>query len=108
MKKDVTKIPKDKSLLDFIAEMGERTKKAWIYVYKKDILKLRKKEGIVEFYDEDDLTLYWEATLECPSKRLVIRYEYEEEWLKIIEIQAKNVIKKSCADPEEIIFLKME
>ncbi len=109
MKKEVTKVPKDKCLLNYIAEMGERAEKAWIYVHQNDVAKLSKMEGTIHYYDEDDIIMYWEETDKYPTTRLIIQYEYGAKWLKIQEIQAEDIkFKKSCSDPQEIIFLEKE
>ena len=108
MKKEVILVPKDKCPLDVLAEMGERTKNAWIFLHQNAVDKLRRTadetcEVAVGVYRFD-----WKATEEFPET--ILRFDISRGvWSKITSITADDIaFKITSADPEDIYFLKMD
>ena len=69
MKKEVILVPKDKCPLDVLAEMGEITEKAWIFLDASAYNKLLESDGCKVYGSEKDdgkIMLKWEATDEYP------------------------------------------
>ena len=110
MKKEEIIVPRDKSPLDILAEMGERTKSAWIFMHQNAIKKLisiadshreHPVHGFIEFY--------WKATKKYLQTSLITEYKPKNIWVRVISIEANNIaFHEFSKDPEEIIFLKME
>ncbi len=108
MKKEVTIVPKDKCPLDILAEMGDRTKNAWIFLHQGAVNKL---EETCNGYEElaHSIRLRWNATEEFPSTSITIKTEEFSRWKQVYFIEADDIaFKHSCSDPEEIFFLKMD
>ena len=107
MKKEVILIPKDKCPLDYIAEMGERTKNAWIYIHENIYDKLIKSDGVSAEYEKTYFELTWEETEEYPKTEILVNYGVE--WYSVCNISAEDIaFKDKVDDPEEIFFLKMD
>lgn len=111
MKKEVIIVPKDKCPLDVLAEMGERTANAWIFLHANAVEKLQRsyvscKEG----KKPGTLDLTWEATDEYPETRVVIDVgAMAVDWKHVILISASDIsFTLMPVDPEDIYFLKME
>lgn len=108
MKKKVTIVPKDKCPLDILAEMGDRTKNAWVYLHWEAVNKLEK---TCDGYEElaHSIRLSWNATDEFPSTTITIGTEVIGTWKPVYFIEAEDIAFESQAsDPEEIFFLKMD
>ena len=112
MKKEVTIVPKDKCPLDVLAELGERTENAWIFLDVMCCNKLVESEGCEVYTRKDDETqmqLKWKATKEYPATTVLFEVPIGFGWGKIISIEAEDIaFTFEMADPEEIFFLKME
>jgi len=110
MKREVTWIPKDKCPLDFIAEMGERTKNAWLYLHSNVIRKLRESDETYCGMGEDDSLIFgWDATNDHPETKITVTYDYIAKWHIVEEIAAVDIaFKNRKKDFDEIFFLKME
>lgn len=108
MKKDVTIVPKDKCPLDILAEMGDRTKNAWVYLHVNAVYKL--KETCNEYEEANrSIKLKWNATEEFPSTSITIGTEVVGSWRPVWFIEADDIaFKQESCDPEEIFFLEME
>lgn len=104
MKKEVIFVSKDKSAFDVLAEMGERTKNSWIFLHTNVINKLAETADYNYTWNKFE----WKATKNYPATTLIID-SCEEEWKRVQQIIAEDIaFEKSCKDPEEIFFLKME
>lgn len=88
MKKEVITVPKDKSIFDVLAEMGESTAKAWIFIHNN----------------------VWNAMDENQKKRLCVEPRgLNAIWLPVILAGDLDIAFSSWTrDPENIYFLKME
>ena len=108
MKREITIVPKDKCPLDVLAELGERTSKAWIFLHANAVEKLRSTvDGFEEYYNS--FTLRWDASDKSPKTSINISDTSGFEWYEVFNIDAENIaFKNSSVDPEEIFFLKME
>lgn len=109
MRKDVTLVPKDKCLLDVLAEMGKPLKHSWIFLHQNVYQHLQKSEGINVFVSDKEALIEWEATENHPYKRFVFCAIPESgSWGRIRVIRAINVAFNVLpADPKYILFLKM-
>lgn len=111
MKKEVILVPKDKCPLDVLAEMGERTENAWIFLDASAYNKLAESEGCTAYRRKNDnerIRLKWEATDEYPATEVLLEIPTSLGWGKIIMIEAEDIaFTVSMADPEDIFFLKM-
>lgn len=63
MKKEVILVPKDKCPLDVLAEMGERTKNAWIFLHQNATEKLKKTADECKYSSNTVYTLLWNSSL---------------------------------------------
>lgn len=105
MKKEVILVPKDKCVLDILAEMGERTRNAWIFLHKNVVKKL-KKTANGEYSTATCLTLLWKATDEFPETTICI--ESGKIWSLVAVIKADDIaFEEKVDDPEDIIFFQM-
>ncbi len=104
-------VPKDMCPLDFLAEMKERCKHAWIFMHKSVVSKLTGSEGVdVASGINKCHILTWEATEEYPETKLVISAFESQGWYTVISIKADDIAFKEIdkiEDPECIIRLKM-
>ena len=110
MKKEVILVPKNKCPLDVIAEMGEQTKSAWIFLHCTAVKKLvsiaddhriRRNSDIQEFF--------WNATATSPKTSIRIQFHPCKVWLEVYLIDADDIaFKMPSCDPENIIFMKMD
>lgn len=111
MKPEIKLVPKDKCPLDVLAEMGERTKRAWIFLDASAYNKLLEGEGCQVYTrdgDEDRILLRWEATDEYPKTEVLLEIPTPTGWGEVISIEAEDIaFTLALADPEDIIFLKM-
>lgn len=108
MKKEVIPVPKDKCPLDVLAEMGERTKNAWIFLHQNATEKLKKTADECKYSSSPVYTLLWNATDEFPETRVRIDIMYGE-WSSVDRISANDIaFKQKSANPEDIFFLKMD
>lgn len=110
--KDVILVPKGKSPLAVLAEMGEQTKEAWIFMHDDVIKSLREMCDEENFLGGDDWALYWYGTsigiLQPPCKVFLSARTFEGPWKSISCIKAIDIaFNKRCDNPKEIIFLKM-
>ena len=111
MKKEVTLVPKDKCPLDVLAEMGERIRKAWIFLDASAYNKLLKSMGCKTHFSKinnETISLRWEATNEYPATKVFLEPPRNFGWGKIFFIEAEDIaFTTAVADPEELFFLKM-
>ena len=108
MKKEIILVPRDKCPLDVLAEMGEQTKNAWIFLHGNAISKLQLTANFDSFkYGCQKLT--WRKTKEYPKTVIWIHANYTSDWAKVAVIEADDIaFKKEVNDPENIFFLKMD
>ena len=112
MKIEPTIVPKDKCPLDFIAEMGERTKNALIFLHHNIIENLKDSDGVSveEGRKSGTLVFAWEATEDYPETKIVVDIcGIEMIWKPVILISACDIAFTIMPPtPEEIYFLQME
>ncbi len=115
----VITVPKNKCLLDIIAEMGEDSRNAWFFLDNNCKVDLFQKAGDVitgegsSSYEGMIHTLVWEATDKFPETKLVIElFTGHEELIgtwAIKHIVADDIaFKKRAAIPTEVYFFKKE
>ena len=109
MLKDVTLVPKDKCPLDVLAEMGEQTANAWIFLHKNAVEKLRSTADIVTVTDSF-LKMHWKETEKYPSTTILVKHPTKEYiWQRIYHIMAIDIaFDYEPSDPEHLFFLQME
>lgn len=108
MKKEPIIVPKDKCPLDILAELGERTESAWIYMHENVVGKLAK--DCDQFHEANGCTSFaWVATKDYPSTGITIEVDVIGCWKPVFSINAEDIaFKYASFDPEEIFFIKME
>lgn len=107
MLKDVILVPQDKCPLNTISEMGDKAANSWIFLHKNAIEKL---QGTADSIDGHGcfILITWKETDNYPKTLLWIP-NTNEEWVKVIRIEADDIAFKSEApDPKHLYFLKME
>lgn len=114
MKIEITKVPKGKSPLDVLSEMGEQISKSWIYLHENAYLSLIRSKGVTTYTKPEingtrTTVMVWENA----KKNLRIVVHCEEpiitRWGRISFIMDKHISFENCPeDPESIFFLKME
>ena len=109
MKKEVIIVPKDKCPLDVLAEMGERTKNAWIFLHKNAVEQLSDSANTFEYEGRNSYyNLHWDATEDHPETGVLFDFSTQVEWCCVIMISASDIaFVRQPADPEDIYFLKM-
>lgn len=108
MKKDPIIVPKDKWPLDVLAEMGERTKNAWLFFHSNIIPKLKESKGVSdeEGKKQGTLVFTWKETKEIVTIDISALCV---EWKPVIYIHASDIAFDIMpVDPEYIYFFKME
>lgn len=104
-------VPQDMCALDFLAEMKERTKNAWIFLHDSIISKFLKSDGVkCKEGINNCRILSWAATDEYPTTQVVISSFEAKGWYTVIAIEAEDIAFKeidNIEDPERIIRLKM-
>lgn len=109
MKKEVTLVPKGKNPLSILAEMGDRTKDAWIFLHQGVANELRRDSNGYEELASSMIRLRMNATEEFPSRSITIETEGFGAWNRVRIIEADDIaFNYESLDPEEIIFIKMD
>lgn len=111
MKKEEIIVPKDKCPLDVLAEMGNQTENAWIFLHCNALENLRHSEGVCITDDVPGMeVLTWDATEGCPKTRVVVGFKsLSPIWSAITSICASDIaFSLMSPDPENIYYLKME
>lgn len=110
MKNEPILVPQNKCLLEVLAEMGEETESAWIFVHRNAVEKLI---SIAEDYsphrNSDFQELRLNATDNFPETLIWIELHPDKVWLEIYRIEAHDTAFYLPAhDPENILFMKMD
>lgn len=108
MKKEVILVPKDKCPMDVLAEMGEQTRNAWIFLHQSVIRQLKITAdtctGKIAGYQE----LVWRGNEKHPKTILTFEKRVGI-WTRVRRIYASDIAYGlEPQDPENIIFLEME
>lgn len=111
MKAEDLFVPTDKCPLDFLAEMGERIKNAWIFADDTVIENLKNSKGVTRKPKGlTDYLLIWENTKDYPETKLQYNIFYGTGWYVFVRIEADNISYKNIGnvrEPSKIIRLKM-
>lgn len=108
MKKEVILVPREKCPLDVLAEMGEQTKNAWIFLHENAIGKLMQTANF-DSYKYGCQKLTWRKTSKYPKTVIWIEAGSHSDWAKVAAINADDIsFKKAANDPENLFFLKMD
>jgi len=105
MKKEVIFVPEDKSPLDVLAELGERSRNSWIFIHKTTYGKLILTCNTAEpFPNSDWYTLCWNhLKTKIRGNTTVLG-----DWVPILYISASDIaFEKPSDNPEELFFLQM-
>lgn len=110
--KNVILVPKGKCPLDVLAEMGKRTADAWIFMHEDVVESLRKTCDEEKWTEGNNRLFYWYGTSvgisPPPVKVFLSACSFTDPWRVIACINAIDIaFNTCCADPKEIIFLKM-
>ena len=107
MVKDIIFVSKDKCPLDTIAEMGSKTAKAWIFLHRNAIDKLRSTADIVDGCT-GFLKMVWKETEKYPATTVYVE-NGGTEWIRVYYINASDIaFDYEPLDPKYLFFLKME
>lgn len=109
MKREVTVVPKDKCPLDVLAELGERTRNAWIFLHSNAVEKI---ESIAGDCRTPPFSVFQDYSYFADFPETSIQIELNHDgrpWLKVYRIKSGDIAFNLPADdPSEIFFLKME
>ena len=110
MKTPITIVPKDKSPIDVLKELGKKTKSAWIFIDRATLEKLKSIEDWRSLNPHTRLQeLHWNSTFAHPAFSLIVEDRREQTWLKVLSISHPDIpFKKTAGNPKEIFFLKMQ
>ena len=104
-------VPTDKCPLDFLAEMGERIKGAWILFDDTVVTNLKQSDGvIIKNHGFGGKELIWEATEDYPETMIIYDSFYGTGWYVLYEVEADDIAYTSVSsvrEPNTIIRLKM-
>ncbi len=106
-------VPKNKNILDFLAEMGEKTKNAWIFLHESIISDVTREEGTDYAHHERGLRyFFWTSKArEHAHSRMICSVSQNREWYMVGEIMAPGVAFEKCCKnrkPDYIILLQKE
>ena len=110
MKKEPIIVPKDKGLLDVLAEMGEETKCAWIFLHRNAV------DELISTADDHSPRVHsgihilcWNETDVSSKKLMWIELHPNKVWLEVRLIDADDIAFNWPADdPDDLLFLKMD
>lgn len=106
MIKDIIYVRNEECPLDTIANLGAAAARAWIFLHKNAVAKLRKSADTIDGCDAF-LQLTWRATDKYPSTTLYVENS-NKEWLRVLYIKASDIsFEYEVSDPKYIFFLKM-
>ena len=106
---EITIVPKDKCPLEVLAELGEKTAGAWIFLHTNVVQKLRSTaEGLELFYNS--FNLKWNnCPKQCSTLMKISETPNHLLWHEVLEMNSKNIaFKHPSINPNEIFFLQME
>jgi len=94
MKKEVILVPQGKCPMDVLAEMGEKTKNAWIFLHENAYQHLMKSKGAQVYTKNTEncnkITLIkWEATEDFPETSVCIEEPHAKGWEKLLQFTQK-------------------
>lgn len=110
-------IPKGKCLLNYLREMGERTRDSWILIHENVVKQIEETSDYQNCEPAYIRNFIWEKNSQYPQSTLGIDIshellrgkEYVVEWYAIEQIMAKDIaFRNKPKNPDEIIRLKME
>lgn len=107
--KTVIIVPKDKHPLELLAELGNRTRYAWIFLHKNVIAKLNESCTNKKQTRGFSTTLYsWNKTEKIPDTFVSVDY-FTNSWSAVICIRSSAISFCSRSEePTEMIFIKMD
>lgn len=103
-------VPRNKCVMDYIADLGEKTKNAWIFIHQSNLDQLLKSEGVIDRgWLEDRRTLSWEKTDDYPETTIVISTFDADDFYVVVQIDAEDIAFKQISkvkNPEYVIKLE--
>lgn len=94
--------------LDYLAEQGEQTKSAWIFLSKNAVKRLEESKD-TENNDGSILMLSWKATDDYPASTITLRARNltnKNEWYELVRCEAEDIaFKEPANNPNEIFFI---
>lgn len=102
--KEVILVPEEKSVLDLLAEMKEKTKNAWIFI-DLNLLKNLMNTTPNRKYSHGILCAKW---IEENKNPITVELKYfGNDWWSFYHINCDEIaFGRPCYDPEKLIFLK--
>ena len=102
---DVILVPKDKCPLDVLAELGSKTRNAWIFLHKTAIEKLQKTADTIE--RGSFVVMEWKETEKYPATIIWVE-NTKRDWSRVPQINASDIaFHYEPYSPEYIFFLQM-
>ncbi len=111
MKREVTIVPKDKCPLDVLAELGDRTKNAWIFMHSSVVRKMKDTADYERLWGDNNIKVFsWSKTDKYPATTLFLDTRRAIfNYFLVTQIDASDIAFRAMFDePAEIFFLKME
>ncbi len=109
--KNLILVPKGKSPLKVLEEMGEQTRNSWIYFHRNAVDSMFDDADRAFCRPKDSMFCIWNKSNEDIILRLDIKTleSYSNpEWIKTLNIESSNIaFRCEPADPDEVIFIKM-
>ena len=85
-------VPTDKCPLDFLAEMGERIKGAWILFDDTVVTNLKQSDDvIIDNFGFSGKRLTWEATEDYPETMIIYDSFYGTGWYILYKVEADDI-----------------
>ena len=102
--KNVILVPKDKSPLSVLVELGERTSSAWIYLHSNVVKTLYR-----NCHAYGPAVMHKDLVWHHPNVSIRIGMSFSNVWSPLLCVDSKIISFKNWVDdPDEIIFIKME
>lgn len=105
---NVILVPRNKCLLDVLAEMEERIENAWLFINDDVVMKLEEDCLLIECMINEEIFMYWQATENNSRTSLSLKTAYGE-WFFCSSISAEDISFTVPAPvPNDVFFIMME
>ena len=106
-------VPKNKHILDFLAEMGDKTKNAWIFLHRNITDDVIREKGTDFTQEEHGLRyFFWTSKARHHAHSMMsCSVSQNREWYMVGKIMASGVAFEKCCEnkkPDYIILLQKE
>ena len=103
----ILSVPADRCPLDELADLGKRTKKAWLIFHADAVKRLLETASVTAEGSEYLYTLAWPATEDYPETKISLLY-LGNGWLFATKISAEDIaFAVPSKEPQEILLVKL-